>query len=386
MSSYYLIKLSDGSKDYWWPAEHKEDKKKEILLSSMNTNLIVVKTIVSNQYMACDLNNKDFYVQYSKIEENKEQNETFLNKIHACLDKFEDIKASNLNIKEKENFYAIRKLIIHTIDGANDTIKYRINDFFYELESFKSVKETDKEINNKKEPKGDTELKKKQRRKDKRKQIQKENKFRKQQQQQQQLQLQQNDRQKPTGIVLKRSDVIAWDDYFMAVAFLSSMRSKDPSTQVGACIVDTDNRIIGIGYNGFPRGCSDDVLSWAREAENELDTKYPYVCHAEVNAILNKNIADARGCTIYVALFPCNECAKMIIQSGISEVVFLSDKYHNTPSMTASRRMFNLAGVKQRQLTPNKETIEICFECSPTAVTATSPNVNGLPSPNTGIP
>ena len=99
----------------------------------------------------------------------------------------------------------------------------------------------------------------------------------------------------------------------MAVAFLTAMRSKDPQTQVGACIVNQDKRIVGVGYNGFPKGCSDDALPWAREAEDPFDTKYPYVCHAEQNAILNKNSADVKGCTIYTAMFPCNECTKMIV-------------------------------------------------------------------------
>jgi dCMP deaminase len=142
--------------------------------------------------------------------------------------------------------------------------------------------------------------------------------------------------------------VIKWDDYFMSIAFLSAKRSKDPNTQVGACIVNPDKRIVGIGYNGFPRGCSDDLLPWDREGDFE-DTKYAYVCHAEVNAILNKNSADVKGCTMYVALFPCNECAKTIIQAGIREIVFLSDKYKGTPSMNASRTMFGMAGVKLRQ-------------------------------------
>ena len=116
-----------------------------------------------------------------------------------------------------------------------------------------------------------------------------------------------------TQMTTARANALSWDDYFMSVAFLSSMRSKDPNTQVGACIVNSEKRIVGIGYNGFPRGCSDDALPWARHSEkgNELDTKYPYVCHAEVNAILNKNSADVQGCSIYVGLFPCNECAKM---------------------------------------------------------------------------
>lgn len=143
----------------------------------------------------------------------------------------------------------------------------------------------------------------------------------------------------------KRMNCIQWDDYFMAVAFLSSMRSKDPSTQVGACIVNQDHRIVGMGYNGFPRGCSDDELPWDRVASSELDTKYAYVVHAEVNAILNKNSSDVRNCIIYVALFPCNECAKIIIQSGITEVVYLSDKYSESPSMKASRRMMIMSGV-----------------------------------------
>lgn len=159
----------------------------------------------------------------------------------------------------------------------------------------------------------------------------------------------------------KREDAIQWDDYFMSVAYLSAMRSKDPSTQVGACIVNEDKRIVGIGYNGFPRGCSDDELPWDRTAESSLDTKYPYVCHAEVNAILNKNSADVRGCTLYVALFPCNECAKIIIQSGIKEVVYLCDKYHNTDSMCASRRLFTMAGIITRKFVPRNQTITIDF-------------------------
>jgi dCMP deaminase len=138
----------------------------------------------------------------------------------------------------------------------------------------------------------------------------------------------------------------------MAIAFLSSMRSKDPHTQVGACIVNVDKRIVGIGYNGFPRGCSDDELPWAREASDPLDTKYPFVCHAEMNAILNKNSAEVKGCSIYTALFPCNECTKLIIQSGISEVVFLSDKYHESMQSKASRRMMEMSGIKMRLHVP----------------------------------
>ena len=125
--------------------------------------------------------------------------------------------------------------------------------------------------------------------------------------------------------VRKREDYLSWDDYFTAVAFLSARRSKDPNTQVGCCIVDSNKCIVGIGYNGFPRGCSDEHLPWARVADSELHKKYPYVVHAEVNAILNKGSKDVKGASLYVALFPCCECAKVIIQAGIKEVVYLSD-------------------------------------------------------------
>jgi dCMP deaminase len=164
------------------------------------------------------------------------------------------------------------------------------------------------------------------------------------------------------AVVRKREiDVLDWDDYFMSIAFLSSKRSKDPSTQVGACIVNEQKRIVGIGYNGFPRGCSDDDLPWGREAEDVNDTKYPYVVHAEVNAILNKNSADCQGCTIFVGLFPCGECAKVIIQAGIREVVYLSDKYHETSTMKASRRLFGLAKVSLRQHSPSTPSVCINF-------------------------
>jgi dCMP deaminase len=148
---------------------------------------------------------------------------------------------------------------------------------------------------------------------------------------------------------MKRDDYISWDEYFMGIAMLSAKRSKDPSTQVGACIVDKDNKVVGIGYNGFPIGCSDDNLPWERQGDNSNLTKYPYVVHAEANAILNST-KDLHGARIYVDLFPCNECAKLIIQSGIKEVVFLSDKYKDTDSVKASRKMFNLSGVRERQL------------------------------------
>lgn len=160
----------------------------------------------------------------------------------------------------------------------------------------------------------------------------------------------------------KREDYLEWSEYFMAVAFLSAQRSKDPNSQVGACIVNPENKIVGIGYNGMPNRCSDDSLPWARHAENRLDTKYMYVCHAELNAILNKNASDVKGCTMYVALFPCNECAKLIIQSGISKVVYMSDKYRDKPEMKASRLMLKMAGVEWSQFTPKNKTITIDFD------------------------
>ncbi|XP_049899901.1 deoxycytidylate deaminase [Epinephelus moara] len=159
----------------------------------------------------------------------------------------------------------------------------------------------------------------------------------------------------------KRKDYLEWPDYFMAVAFLSAQRSKDPSSQVGACIVNEENKIVGIGYNGMPNGCDDDLLPWSRSADDRLNTKYPYVCHAELNAIMNKNSADVKGCTMYVALFPCNECAKLIIQAGIKEVVYLSDKYHESPEMIASRRLLGMAGVQCRQFKPKRTEIVIDF-------------------------
>ncbi len=146
---------------------------------------------------------------------------------------------------------------------------------------------------------------------------------------------------------------ISWDEYFMGVALLSAKRSKDPSTQVGACVVNADKRIIGIGYNGFPTGCSDDDFPWSKTDTNRLNTKYPYVVHAEPNAILNCT-SSIKGATLYVTLFPCNECAKLIIQSGIRHIVYMSDKYRNGESDIASRRMLDAAGVsytKMKELT-----------------------------------
>lgn len=163
---------------------------------------------------------------------------------------------------------------------------------------------------------------------------------------------------------MKRKDYISWDEYFMGVAILASHRSKDPNTQVGACIVSNSdnpfgkNVIISTGYNGFPIGCSDDEFPWEREGEN---TKYPYVVHAELNAILNARGKNLSGAKIYVDLFPCNECAKAIIQSGIREVIYLSDKYADTPGTKASKRMLEAAGVKVRKICPGCNSILIDF-------------------------
>ena len=142
----------------------------------------------------------------------------------------------------------------------------------------------------------------------------------------------------------KRRDYISWDEYFMGVAIMSGMRSKDPNTQVGACIVSSDNKILSVGYNGFPKGCSDDEFPWCREGD-PLDNKYFYTTHSELNAILNYRGGSLEGAKIYVSLFPCNECAKAIIQAGIRTIVYDCDKYASQPSTLASKRMLDSAGV-----------------------------------------
>ena len=160
---------------------------------------------------------------------------------------------------------------------------------------------------------------------------------------------------------MKRTDYISWDEYFMGIAMLAARRSKDPNTQVGACIVSPDNIIISTGYNGMPKGCSDDEFPWDRKGDNEAQTKYPYVVHAELNAILNANGRDLHGSRIFVALFPCNECAKAIIQSGIKEVLYLSDKYNDTMLNLVSKRMLEAAGVKYTRLIPEHDSITLDF-------------------------
>ena len=148
----------------------------------------------------------------------------------------------------------------------------------------------------------------------------------------------------------KREDYISWDEYFMGVAKLSGMRSKDPNSQVGSCIVSQDNKILSMGYNGFPKGCSDDEFPWAREGV-DLEKKYFYVVHSELNAILNYRGGSLEGAKLYVSLFPCNECAKAIIQAGIKTVIYGDDKYANTPATIASKRMMDTAGVRYYRYT-----------------------------------
>lgn len=157
---------------------------------------------------------------------------------------------------------------------------------------------------------------------------------------------------------MKRQDYLSWDEYFMGVALLSAGRSKDNNTQVGACIVSDENKVLSVGYNGMPIGCSDDEMPWAREGDT-LSTKYPFVCHAELNAILNRITGSLKDSRIYVSLFPCNECAKAIIQSGIKEVIYMEDKYADSDSVKASKMMFDMSGVKYRRYEPTGRSINI---------------------------
>lgn len=159
----------------------------------------------------------------------------------------------------------------------------------------------------------------------------------------------------------KREGYISWDEYFMGIAIMSAKRSKDPSTQVGCCIVNEGKRIMTVGYNGMPAGCDDDEYPWDREG-GMLDTKYAFVCHAELNAILNNRSGSLENCTAYVTLFPCNECAKAIIQSGIKKIIYLSDKYADTDSTKASKKMLDSAGVEYVEYSGERTAIEIDFK------------------------
>lgn len=155
----------------------------------------------------------------------------------------------------------------------------------------------------------------------------------------------------------KRKDYNSWDETFMAIAIIMSKRSKDPNSQVGACIINEQKRIVATGYNGFPNGISDDLFPWEREG-NVLDVKYTYVCHSELNAILNSTVALA-NCKMYVTLFPCNECTKAIIQSGIKEIIYLDDKYKDTDTVIASKKMLDTAGIKYTQYNSSNKTLTI---------------------------
>ena len=157
---------------------------------------------------------------------------------------------------------------------------------------------------------------------------------------------------------MKRTDYISWDEYFMGIALLSAQRSKDAGTQVGACLVSKDNKILSVGYNGMPTGCDDDKMPWGREG-GMLESKYAFVCHAELNAILNNDGTSLKGAKCYTTLFPCNECAKALIQAGIREVIYLSDKYANTEATIASKTMFNMVGVTLRQYQPTGRTLNL---------------------------
>lgn len=157
----------------------------------------------------------------------------------------------------------------------------------------------------------------------------------------------------------KRDDYISWDEYFMGVCKLSGMRSKDPTTQVGACIVGRDNKILSMGYNGFPKGCSDDVFPWKKCINSPLDSKFLYVTHSELNAILNYRGGSLEGTKLYVSRFPCNECAKAIIQVGISTVVYEYVKHPEREDVVASKRMLEAAGVEFYQYEPSNRVIKL---------------------------
>ena len=158
---------------------------------------------------------------------------------------------------------------------------------------------------------------------------------------------------------MKNEEYLTWDQYFMGIAKLSAMRSKDPHTQVGACIVGEDNKILSMGYNGMPRGCSDEEFPWGRDGEDPLDTKYIYVCHAELNAILNYSGTNLKGSRIYTTLFPCNECTKALIQVGIKEVIYQDNLYPDSASVVAAKKMMKAAGITYRPYAPTNREVTL---------------------------
>ncbi|CBY16157.1 unnamed protein product [Oikopleura dioica] len=178
-----------------------------------------------------------------------------------------------------------------------------------------------------------------------------------------------------------REDYLSWDEYFMSIALLSSQRSKDPATQVGACIINKKQRIVGIGYNGLPHGCSDKELPWGKTGD-WMETKYPYVCHAEMNAILNKNQADIDGGTIFTTLYPCNECAKLIIQSGISKVVYANKKPGSVPAFDASERLLKMAGVIISKFDPPASEKSLKIDLNTGSISLDSSQQKSISKPN----
>lgn len=157
----------------------------------------------------------------------------------------------------------------------------------------------------------------------------------------------------------KRQNFLNWEDYFMSIALVSAQRSKDPVTQVGACIINEDKRIVGVGYNGFPSGCSDDEFPWGKDPEH---SKHLYVIHAEENAVLNRFSADLKNCTIFVTLFPCNRCAQIIIQSGIKHIIYMCDKKSDTIEVKASKRMLEAVGIQYKKYKPSCKGLRIDLE------------------------
>ena len=158
---------------------------------------------------------------------------------------------------------------------------------------------------------------------------------------------------------MERTNHLSWDEFFMAIAQISALRSKDPNTKVGACLVDNKNKVISTGYNGMPTGCKDSIMPWKSKSKNFLKSKYSFVCHAELNAVLNANLNYISNCILYTTLFPCNECAKIIIQSGIKKVIYKEDKYSFKDSVKAAKYMFDLVNVKYIKYTNSNKKLEI---------------------------
>ena len=159
--------------------------------------------------------------------------------------------------------------------------------------------------------------------------------------------------------VKARKNYLSWDDTFIMIAQVIAQRSKDPSTQTGAVVVDEDNIVLGLGYNGWAKGVKEGHFSWSKDyglnKKDILNTKYPYVVHAEVNAILSSN-KSVKGAKLYCYLFPCSECTKVIIQSGVKEVIYEDDRQdQNSNNFAVSKKLFDLSGVKHRKYNSKKK-------------------------------